>query len=330
MLGNFFYVHRLVAFTYLGPSPDECTWQVHHRDGSGCNNRLENLEYVTPSQNMFHSHASLSRGCGGAQLSLPVMWRAVGSQSWTTSHSMTQAASELDMSTKSVSTGCRNGKAVKGYEFRLADRPEAEALEREEWRQMYDPVSGLEVPGRMVSSLGRIKSRTGLIGRGCLQKIGYYKTEVSLGSRRRSELVHRLVAFAFLGAPVSKQSHVNHKNMDKCDNSVDNLEYVTASENMKHYCANSISSTRSKGSSRPIESRLLMSKDGWTWHPSINSAAKSVGASFGGISACIKGGKASVRGYEFRLAVAEILPGEEWREIDLPALLREKAKRCSV
>ena len=330
-----FYVHRVVAFTFLGPPPTEEAWQVHHRDGSGSNNRLENLEYVTPSQNMRFLHASLTRRYSGTPQSLSVMWRAVGSQSWTTSPSMTLVALELGMSVGAVSRGCRDSKAVKGYEFRLADRPEGDVVEGEVWRQMCDPISGVEVPGRMVSSVGRIKSQTGRISWGSFAKVGYLRTKVNLNSQGcRTELVHRLVAFAFMGPPASKeQSQVNHKDFDKCDNSVDNLEYVTASENVKHRYA---SSTNTNGSrkmdknGKPVESRLLKTIDGWTWHPTVSSAAKSLGVSFSSISACIKGEKTSVRGYEFRLAAADIYPGEEWRDIDLPALLCEKAKRCSV
>lgn len=41
-----------------------------------------------------------------------------------------------------------------------------------------------------------------------------------------------LVARAFIGQPNGLQ--VNHKDGDKANNSLENLEYVTASENLKH------------------------------------------------------------------------------------------------
>lgn len=44
-------VHRLVARAFLG----ESNLQVNHKDGDKRNNRLDNLEYVTPQQNIKHS-----------------------------------------------------------------------------------------------------------------------------------------------------------------------------------------------------------------------------------------------------------------------------------
>lgn len=49
-------VHRLMAFTYLGPPTDiEGRAQVNHKDVNGLNNHKDNLEWVSQSQNMEHS-----------------------------------------------------------------------------------------------------------------------------------------------------------------------------------------------------------------------------------------------------------------------------------
>lgn len=47
------------------------------------------------------------------------------------------------------------------------------------------------------------------------------------------EYVHRAVAYCFLENP-EELPQVNHKNLDKSDNSVDNLEWVSRSSNIRH------------------------------------------------------------------------------------------------
>jgi hypothetical protein len=63
-----------------------------------------------------------------------------------------------------------------------------------------------------------------------LNKFGYELVSLS-GEERRHYQVHRLVSATFLGV-CSLQ--VNHKDGVKTNNHIDNLEYVTCSENIKH------------------------------------------------------------------------------------------------
>lgn len=57
-------VHRLVAAAFIGPRPKG--QEINHIDGNGFNNRPNNLEYVTHSENMKHSYtAGLCSGRDG-------------------------------------------------------------------------------------------------------------------------------------------------------------------------------------------------------------------------------------------------------------------------
>jgi hypothetical protein len=53
--GNARLVHRLVAETFLGPGPG---LDVNHINGNSLDNRAENLEWTTRSENLKHAYAT--------------------------------------------------------------------------------------------------------------------------------------------------------------------------------------------------------------------------------------------------------------------------------
>lgn len=62
---------------------------------------------------------------------------------------------------------------------------------------------------------------------------GYLFVSLSKDGKRYLKKVHRLVAQAFIPNPFRKPQ-INHKNGDKTNNGIDNLEWVTNAENMLH------------------------------------------------------------------------------------------------
>lgn len=96
-----------------------------------------------------------------------------------------------------------------------------------------------EKPNYSVSNLGRIvNNRTNRVLKPIKKSSGYY--EVSLGrvdNKQCGFLIHRLVAKAFIENPENKPV-VNHKDLDKLNNSLENLEWCTYSENRIHYLKN--------------------------------------------------------------------------------------------
>ena len=98
-----------------------------------------------------------------------------------------------------------------------------------------------------ISNLGNVKSlnyrRTGKErilnpgNNGC----GYLFVILCNNGKRKHFKIHRLVANAFLENPDNK-SDVNHKDEDKTNNNVDNLEWMTRQENNNYGTRNERSS----------------------------------------------------------------------------------------
>lgn len=85
-----------------------------------------------------------------------------------------------------------------------------------------------------VSNLGNIKNiTTGKILKTFLNKYGYLQVTLCKNNKTKLFRVHRLVASSFIDNP-SNKTQVNHINGDKKDNRVDNLEWCTGSENIRH------------------------------------------------------------------------------------------------
>ena len=326
--GSHFFVHHLVVFAFHGPSQNPLAWQVNHLDGNRSNNHCSNLERVTRSQNMRHAYNDPSRKFAGPKLAKPVMLRAVGSQTWVTCSSIVEAAGQVGLSPATVSKCCHTMSCSRGFEFCFAASQD-ESIPGEIWKDMLDPRSGEIVPGRMISSIGRISFFDGRISSGHLEKSGYTSTWLTTTQRSGNELVHRLVAMSFLGPPPSPQhTQVNHLDGNKNNNAVENLEYVTPAENALH--ANAFRARKPRGDGKAVDSRRHGSNDCWVSHPSISSAARELGVWTGSISGCLKRASKQAGGYEFRLPSAicvKEFADEEWRKVDIDGIFQEKAIR---
>lgn len=79
---------------------------------------------------------------------------------------------------------------------------------------------------------GLIK-RKGAVMKQRLSHKGYPTVYLSKNNSQKTVVVHRLVAKAFIPNPENKPQ-VNHKDTDKENNNVNNLEWSTNIENMRH------------------------------------------------------------------------------------------------
>jgi hypothetical protein len=85
--------------------------------------------------------------------------------------------------------------------------------------------------GYLVSDTGLIKNRFGKVLCGTIFSNGYRGVRFARGGK--THLIHRLVLSAFIRSARGKED-ANHKNGIRSDNRIENLEWVSHSDNIKH------------------------------------------------------------------------------------------------
>ena len=102
-----------------------------------------------------------------------------------------------------------------------------------------------------VSNLGRVRSvRTGRPFYAKPDRKGYIRVTFRDHGRRESPAVHHLVLDAFVG-PRPHGYVTNHKNCDKSDNRIENLEWVRQVDNVRHAIEHGHFSFTGKGEAHP-------------------------------------------------------------------------------
>ena len=91
---------------------------------------------------------------------------------------------------------------------------------------------------------GNWKLRKGRILSQRFSRAGYVRLNIMIDNVRTTVPVHRLVCWAFHGDPGFDGAQVNHKDGDKTNNSVDNLEWCNQLENNRHARATGLQVSR--------------------------------------------------------------------------------------
>lgn len=144
----------------------------------------------------------------------------------------------------------------------------------EEWRD----VIGYEGIYK-VSNFGRVKNHRRIKSQQANNK-GYMIVHLSKNAKLRWCLVHRLVAQAFIDNPDNKAT-VNHKDGNRANNNVNNLEWASYSENNLH-------SYRSNGRKSALAIPIYCIETGKIYKSSYD-ASRDTGISQSSINRCANG-----------------------------------------
>ena len=114
--------------------------------------------------------------------------------------------------------------------------------------ELWRPIVGYEAI-YSISSLGRIRREVaghgtyaGRISQKAPKHRWYITTPLYIAGQRKTHTIHKLVAEAFLG-PANGRT-VNHKDGNKQNNRLENLEYMTPGENLQHAFATGLRETK--------------------------------------------------------------------------------------
>jgi hypothetical protein len=238
-----FRVHRLVATLFI-KNPENKP-EVNHKDKNKLNNNVINLEWNTRLENCQHRSIGLIYK---SNKNKPILRLSKDNNEiieqynsiedagiWAFENNLT---SNLHNGRNSIGN-CVNGlsNSAYGYKWKYIEKT---SFENEEWKEIdliYLFSNDCKFEKKyLVSNFGRFKNSSGTI-------MDNYKVNDNGYNRvyiyKKTFLLHRLVALTFLENNNNKEQ-VNHKDGNKLNNSIGNLEWCTNKENQMHKFQNGL------------------------------------------------------------------------------------------
>jgi hypothetical protein len=216
-----YMVHRLVASRFI-PNPLDKPY-VNHINSNKLDNRVENLEWVTQKENT---------AAHGKQTSHPrrVVQIDDNNKVIATYNSLIEASKSINLSPSAISKVLIGQNETAGnYKWKYEDTtnyPDEIDLTNAKYIDIYSNYMVLQ-DGRIYNTIRR------KLVKPIMNASGYCYVSLCTGGIKQNLYVHRIVAVHFIPNNENK-TQVNHKNKIRHDNRVENLEWVTASENSKH------------------------------------------------------------------------------------------------
>lgn len=220
--------------------------QVGHQDGNPLNNRVSNLKWETCSENMQHAHRTglITYKKGGLHFnSKRIIQYSMDGEFIKIWDSVIEAAIALDIFQENIATCARGkNKSSGGFKWKYEKDSTIEeniSFKGEEWKFIPDCKEQYQV-----SNYGRIRSVDRCVIRNDGFKV-YYKSKILRQSIRNGYntflisaiqkrfFTHILVAEVFIGKRPSANYVVDHKDDNKNNNRLTNLQWVTRKRNIQ-------------------------------------------------------------------------------------------------
>jgi hypothetical protein len=184
-----------------------------------------------------------------------------------------------------------NWKAIKGYEgiYEVSDHGNVRSVDR------------------TVNDNGGPRFVFGVNLKGERNKQGYLRFTLCEGSGKRKFFAHQLVALNFINNPEGHKC-VNHKDCDKANNRLENLEWCNHKQNSQHAANNGLMKGNSSrlgmtnekhAKSRPVMQISLTGELIETF-PSLQEVNRVYGFHHANVGACARGNLKTAYGYKWQ------------------------------
>ncbi|MDK2563933.1 HNH endonuclease [Romboutsia sedimentorum] len=258
--------NRLIAETFI-ENPNKLPL-VNHIDGNKLNNKIANLEWTTYSDNVKHAYEE-NLNTEWKNRRKPVNQFSLEKKFIAEFESARDASRKTGVRLSGIVNVCNKvHKSAGGFYWkwlysediikRNNSQYNLDDLDNEEWKYINDTNEMY-----VISNMGRLKSIrwNKLLKPSLDKKSGYMKCGIKCTDKKRYFLMHRLVSIHFIDNP-NNYRIVNHKNGDKIDNRVLNLEWVNDSQNQKHQHNKLNLYARNKSADKSKKSVIIFNKEG--------------------------------------------------------------------
>lgn len=149
-------------------------------------------------------------------------------------------------------------------------------------KNLNDAVMPTEYKGYHATAMGDIIGPSGKKLKAQVGNSGYLNVSISINGKPVRKTIHRLVATAFIPNP-DCLDQVNHIDGDKTNNKIDNLEWCSRSNNMKH-------AVRVLGKNFGFKARPVKDLTSGESYQSLGEAAEKIGSTYGSVWAALNRG----------------------------------------